>query len=220
MSRSRLALLGGPAFFISWFVAAQILYFASGGTTDGGPLPGPDEFPAVVLSNRSSVYAGATLLAVAGVFLLWFAAGLRDRVRSDRGLDLIGPLGAATVAVLVFLEAGLVAASVRIAESAPEASWTVDQLSGAVGFESFLTSLLGAVAAAGVIVAADQNTISKWFWRVTIVIGVILSVAGVLEGFDLIPAGRFAIIFGLWVAIAGFALQASPQQAAEHFDRT
>jgi len=30
--------MGGPAFFISWFAAAQILYFGSGGTTDGGPF--------------------------------------------------------------------------------------------------------------------------------------------------------------------------------------
>ncbi len=63
MSPSRIALLGGPAFFILWFIGAQILYFAGGGTTDGGPLPGPNEYPAVALSNRSGIHTGATLLA-------------------------------------------------------------------------------------------------------------------------------------------------------------
>ncbi len=70
MSRSRIALLGGPVFFVLWFIGAQIVYFARGGTTDGGPLPGPSEYPEVALSNQSSMNTGATLLVLAAAALL------------------------------------------------------------------------------------------------------------------------------------------------------
>ena len=206
MSPSRIALLGGPVFFMLWFVGAQILYFARGGTTDGGPLPGPSEYPEVALSNRSGIHTGATLLVVAAAALLWFAAGLRHRVRSEGGVGLVAALAAAGVAMLLILEAALVVASVDIAQETPGISWAIYQLSVAVGFESFITTVLGAVTVTAVIATLSRDTVSKWFWWFTVVVGVVLTVTGILEGLGIFPDGRFAIFFGLWAFVAGFAL--------------
>ncbi len=206
MSPSRIALLGGPVFFMLWFVGAQILYFARGGTTDGGPLPGPSEYPEVALSNRSGIHTGATLLVVAAAALLWFAAGLRHRLRSEGGVGLVAALAAAGVAMLLILEAALVVASVDIAEETPGISWAVYQLSGAVGFESFITTVLGAVTVTAVIFTLSRDVVSKWFWWSSAVFGVVLTATGILEALGISPDGRFAIFFGLWAFVAGFAL--------------
>lgn len=206
MSPSRIAPLGGPVFFILWFVGAQILYFARGGTTDGGPLPGPSEYPEVALSNQSGIHTGATLLVMAAAALLWFASSLRDRIRSEGGVGLVAALGAAGVAMLLILEAALVVASVDIAEETPGISWAIYQLSVAVGFESFITTLLGAVTVTAVIATLNRDMVPKWFWWFTAVVGVVLTVTGILEGMGIFPNGRFAIFFGLWAFIAGFAL--------------
>ena len=211
MSPSRIALLGGPVFFILWFVGAQILYFAGGGTTDGGPLPGPSEYPQVALSNQSGIRTGATLLVLAAAALLWFAAGLRHRVRSEGGVGLVAALGAAGVAMLLILEAALVVASVHIAEETPGISWAIYQLSGAIGFESFITTVLGAVTVTAVIATLGRDTVSKWFWWFTVVVGVVLTATGILEALGIFPDGRFAIFFGLWAFVAGFALFADAE---------
>jgi hypothetical protein len=211
MSSRRISLLGGPVFFALWFVGANVLFFAVGGDTEESPLPGPDEFPEVVLTNEASMYLGATLLGLAGIALLWFGVGMKDRVGSGRGLDLVVVVATAAISVLLFIEAGLVTASVGLAEEAPEFSWMVHQLSGAVGFETFLGALVGGVAVTGVLAAADKNSTPRWFWWFTVAIGVILAVTGVLEGVNVIPPGRFAIFFGLWAAIAGLSLLTSPQ---------
>ncbi len=79
MSRSRVALLGGPAFFVPWFIGGTLLWSATGGE----PQAGRSEFPEVLLANQSGALAGATLLMLAGASILWFAAGIRDRTRSD-----------------------------------------------------------------------------------------------------------------------------------------
>ncbi len=194
-----------------WFVGAQILYFARGGTTDGGPLPGPSEYPEVALSNRSGIHTGATLLVVAAAALLWFAAGLRHRLRSEGGVGLVAALAAAGVAMLLILEAALVVASVDIAQETPGISWAVYQLSGAVGFESFITTVLGAVTVTAVIATLGRDTVSKWFWWFTVVVGVVLTATGILEALGIFPNGRFAIFFGLWAFVAGFALFADSE---------
>ncbi len=206
MSPSRIALLGGPVFFILWFVGAQIPYFARGGTTDGGPLPGPSEYPEVALSNQSGIHTGATLLVMAAAALLWFASSLKDRIRSEGGVGLVAALGAAGVAMLLILEAALVVASVDIAGETPGISWAIYQLSGAVGFESFITTVLGAVTVTAVIATLSRDTVSKWFWWFTVVVGVVLTVTGFLEALGIFPDGRFAIFFGLWAFVAGFVL--------------
>ena len=206
MSPSRIAPLGGPVFFVLWFVGAQILYFARGGTTDGGPLPGPSEYPEVALSNQSGIHTGATLLVVAAAALLWFASSLRDRIRSEGGVGLVAALGAAGVAMLLILEAALVVASVDIAQETPGISWAIYQLSGAVGFESFITTVLGAVTVTAVIATLNRDMVSKWFWWFTVVVGVVLTATGILEALGIFPDGRFAIFFGLWAFVAGFAL--------------
>jgi hypothetical protein len=216
VSPFRIALLGGPVFFMLWFVGAQILYFARGGTTDGGPLPGPSEYPEVALSNRSGIHTGATLLVVAAAALLWFAAGLRHRLRSKGGVGLVAALAAAGVAMLLILEAALVVASVDIAEETPGISWAVYQLSVAVGFESFITTVLGAVTVTAVIATLSRDVVSKWFWWFTAVVGVVLTTTGILEALGIFPNGRFAIFFGLWAFVAGFALFADAE--ASHRD--
>lgn len=210
MTLSRAALLGGPAFFILWFMGAQVLYFAGGGTMDESPRPAPGEFPAVLLANRSSAYLGATLLLLAGASLLAFAAGVRGRLGSVRGLELLAVLATAGIAMLLVLEGGLVIASVDMAASKAEFAWLVDQLSGAVGFESVGTSFLGAAAVIGVLAAVPRKTVPRWFWWLSLVFGVVLAMGAILEGLAVVPGGRFSILFGLWVAIAGFALMSDP----------
>jgi hypothetical protein len=210
MSRSRVGLLGGPVFFVLWFIGAQTLFFATGGTMDESPLPTPVEFPSVVLTHQSSVFLGATLLLSAAAALLWFAAGLRDRAGSTSALGLVAVLGATGVAILLVLQGGLAVASVNIAEDTPESSWLVFKLSGAVGFESLGSTFLGAVTVTGVLAASSRNTVPRWFWWLTAVFGAVLIVGAILEGFGVVPDGRFPIFFGLWAFIAGFALLADP----------
>ena len=107
------------------------------------------------------------------------------------------------------LQAGLVIEAAAIVEEAPDLGWTVYQLSSAVGYESFMTPLLGAVTLIGTLVAIQRGSMRRWFWWLTAVIAPALTVGGILEGLGVLP-GRFAIFFGLWAFIAGFALSAEP----------
>jgi hypothetical protein len=206
MSRTRIALLGGPLFFFVWFTGATFVWSAVGGESPADR----SEFAEVVLSNQSSAYAGGTLIVFAAAMLLWFAAGLRERIRPLHGVGLVAVLGTAGVAMLLLLQGGLVIEAVAIAEEAPDLSWTIYQLSSAVGYESFMTPLLGAVVLSGVLVAAQRGTLRTWFWWLTAVVAVVLAVGGTLEGLDVVPNGRFAILYGLWALIAGIALSATP----------
>lgn len=210
MSRSRMTLLGGPVFFVLWFIAANVLHFAKGGDSAGSPLPGPAEFPGVVLANESSMYLGATLFVLAGIALLWFGVGLTDRVGSGHRLELVVVVSAAAVSILLFIEGGLVAATAVVAAEAPEMSWTIDRLASTVGFETFISTLLGAAVMGGLIIASTQERIAKWLWWLTLVFASVLTVAGTLEGLGVVPSGRFSIFFGLWAVIAGLSLTSSP----------
>jgi hypothetical protein len=207
-SPARIALLGGPAFFVLWFIGATFLWSATGGESQAEQT----EFPEVLLSNESGAYAGATLLMLAGVSILWFAAGIRDRIRSEHGVGLVSILGTAGVAMLLILQAGLAIEAVAIAGETPDASWTVYQLSNALGYESFMTPLLGAVTLTGFIAATERAEMRR-FWWLTVVFAAVLIVGGILEGLGVTPDGRFAIFFGLWVFIAGFKLSVSPTAA-------
>lgn len=206
MSRTRIALLGGPLFFVLWFVGANLVWSATGGDIQADR----SDFAEVFLSNQSSAYAGGTLLVFAAASLLWFAAGLRGRIRLGHGVDLVAALGTAAIAMLLVLQGGLVFESVAIIEEAPDLSWTIYQLSSAVGYESFMAPLLGAVVLGGVLVAIEGGSMRRWFWWLTAVIAAALTLGGTLEGLDVVPNGRFAIFFGLWAFIAGFALSADP----------
>jgi len=206
MMSVRLSLFGGPLFFALWFVGAQVLYFASGGGPNGEPAPSASAYPEAVLSNQSGVNGGATLLVLAAVSLLLFAVGLRERTGSKSGLGLFPVLAMSGVSVLLILQAGLVVGSLQLADQAPAAAWNLRELSGSLGFESFITSLLGGFALAGVILTTGSG-FSRWFWWFTVVFTVILTVGGLLEGLGITPAGRFSILFGLWAFVAGFALQ-------------
>jgi hypothetical protein len=209
MSRSRIALLGGPAFFVLWFVGATFLWSATGGESQAER----SEFPEVLLSNESGAYAGATLLMFAGVSILWFAAGIGEQIRSEHGVGLVSTLGTAGVAVLLILQAGLAIEAVVIAEETPDTSWTVYQLSNALGYESFMTAFLGAVTLTGFIAATNRSTMRRWFWWLTVVFAAVLIVGGILEGLGVTPDGRFAIFFGVWVLVAGLTLSVSPTAA-------
>ena len=193
-------------FFFLWFVGASIVWSAVGGETPAVR----SEFAEVVLSNQSTAYVGGTLLVVAAVSLLWFAAGLREKTRPEHGIGVITTLGTASIAMLLILQAGLVIEAAAIAEEAPDMAWTIYQLSSAVGYESFMTSLLGAVALSGAMVAIPGGTMRRWFWWLTAVFAVALTVGGTLEGLGVVPNGRFAIFFGMWAFIAGIALFANP----------
>ncbi len=206
MSRTQIALFGGPLFFVLWFVGASLVWSAAG----GDPPASRSEFAEVVLSNQSSAYAGGTLLVLAALSLLWFAAGLRERTRPGHGIGVITALGAGSVAILLILQAGLVVEAAAVVEEAPDLGWTVYQLSHAVSYESFMTSLLGAVTLIGTLVAIQRGAMRRWFWWLTAVIAAALTVGGTLEGLGVLPTGRFAIFFGLWAFVAGFALSAEP----------
>ena len=206
MSRRRIALLGGPVFFALWFVGAQVLFFASGGGVNGESVPNAAEYPEAVLSNQPAVNSGSTLLVLAATSLLWFTVGLRNRIRSRDTLDLFPVLAITGVAVLLILQAGLTIGSMQIAAQAPELSWQIRELSGILGFESYITSLLGGFTLTAVAVNA-RSAVSRGFWWFTVVLAGILTLGGLLEGLGVTPAGRFSILFGLWALIAGFALQ-------------
>ncbi|MFB3099529.1 MAG: hypothetical protein ACE1ZX_05800, partial [Acidimicrobiia bacterium] len=49
-------------------------------------------------------------------------------------------------------------------------------------FESFITTALGAVTVTAVLATLSRDTVSKWFWWFTVVVGVVLTVTGILEG--------------------------------------
>jgi hypothetical protein len=112
--------------------------------------------------------------------------------------------------MLLVLQGGLVFETLAIIEEAPDLSWTIYQLSSAVGYESFMTPLLGAVVLSGVLVAIERSAMRRWFWWLTAVIAAALTVGGTLEGLGVVPSGRFAIFFAIWAFIAGFALSADP----------
>ena len=97
-----------------------------------------------------------------------------------------------------------------IVEEAPELSWSIYQLSNAVGYESFMTPLLGAVTLSGTLVAIQRGAMRRWFWWLTALIAAALTVGGMLEGLGVVPNGRFAVFFGLWAFIAGVALSVEP----------
>jgi hypothetical protein len=112
--------------------------------------------------------------------------------------------------MLLILQAGLVVEAASVVEETPDLGWTVYQLSHAVSYESFMTSLLGAVTLIGTLVAIQRGAMRRWFWWLTVVIVVALTVGGTLEALGVVPNGRFAIFFGLWAFIAGFALSDEP----------
>jgi hypothetical protein len=184
----------------------MLVWSATGGETRSDR----SDFAEVVLSNQSTAYAGATLLVFGAASLLWFAAGVRERTRPAHGIGLITALGTGSVAILLVLQGGLVFEAAAIASEEPDLAWTIYQLSGAVGYESFMTPLLGAVTLSGVLVATQRSTMRRWFWWLTAVIAAALTVGGTLEGLGVVPNGRFAIFFGLWAFITGFALSADP----------
>ena len=175
-------------------------------------MPSADQYPAAVLSNQSGVHVGATLLVLAAVGLIWFAGGLRARIGSRHQLDVVPVIAISGVVILLILQAGLTVASLDFAEQAPDTSWNLHKLSGALGFESFMTSLLGGMALAALVVTADRSSVSTWFWWFTVAFAAILTVGGLLEGVGATPDGRFSILFGLWAFVAAFALQAGPAE--------
>lgn len=119
---------------------------------------------------------------------------------------------------MLILEAGLAIEAVTITEEARDTSWTVYQLSNALRYESFMTPLLGAATFTGFMAATDRSTMRRWFWWLTVAFATVLVVGGLLEGLGVTPDGRFAIFFGLWAFIAGFAL--AGHYAAEEPPRT
>ncbi len=98
-------------------------------------------------------------------------------------------------------------ASFNLAAEDPGMAWQLKELSEPLGFESFATPLLGATVLTAVVALADRSRLSTWFWWFTVAFAIFLAFGGLLEGFGVIPAGRFAILFGLWAFVAAFALQ-------------
>lgn len=206
MGRTRIALAAGVGFFIVWFVAGQILFFATGGSIDEGPLPGPTEYAAVAVENESNLMLGSTLLVVAAGLLLLFAGGLKARIGSSEDVLPAAVGGLVGVSLLLVVQAGLLAGSALVAAETPETAWVLYQQSTVLGFESFIVTLLGAVTVVVVSVVASTNTVPSWYWWTTLGVAGLLSVSGILEGTGVIPNGRFSIIFGLWVLLSGVTL--------------
>ena len=107
-------------------------------------------------------------------------------------------------------------ASLNLAAEDPEMAWQIKKLSDSLGFESFATSLLGATVLTAVVALADRSRLSTWFWWFTVTFAVLLAFGGLLEGFGVVPDGRFAILFGLWAFVAAFALQSDPVDKAAY----
>lgn len=185
------------------------MFFASGGGVNGESLPNAAEYPEAILSNQLGINSGSTLLVLAAITVLWFAVGLRSRIPSSDGLAMFPVLAIGFVAGLLILQAGLAVGSSVIADHSPETAWSFYELSGTLGFESFVATLLGG-AAISTVAATGRSSLSRWFWWLTTLFAVLLTVGGLLEGFGVTTAGRFAIFFGIWAFVAGFALQARP----------
>ena len=209
MERMRVALAAGVGFFVVWFIAGQILFFATGGDIDESPLPGPAEYASVAIENESGLMLGSALLVVAAGLLLFFAGGLKARVGSSDDVLPAAVGGLVGVGMLLVLQAGLLVSSSLVAAEAPETAWVLYQQSTVLGFESFIVTLLGAVTTGAVAMVASRHTVPSWYWWTTVGMAVLLAVTGLLEGTGVIPNGRFSIIFGLWVLISGATLAAT-----------
>ena len=95
----RAALLGGPAFFVVWFVAGNIKFFALGGDAP----PSQADFSSVIISSEAELRLGATMLVVAAGLLLIFGSALLSEVGRRHGLGLAASSGVFAIAVLLVL---------------------------------------------------------------------------------------------------------------------
>ena len=202
----RLTLLGGPAFFVVWFFAGQILFFALGGDVP----PSQAEYGSMAIANAADIRLGATMLVAAAGLLMIFGGALRSEVEKIHGLGLVAAGGAFAIALLLVLQGGLAFTSVELAAEAPHEAWLVAQLSDGVGFESFPVSLLAAVTLFAVAVVPGKASMASWLWWTTMALAIILVVGGILEGLGIVVSGRFSIFFGLWATTAGLALAIRP----------
>jgi len=195
-------LLGGPAFFVAWFTAAQTLYFGRGGEVQATRA----DYGSVAASHASEIRIAATMLVVAAGPLLLFGSALRSQMHAAALPGRVASGCVIVIALLLVVQGSLAYASLEIASEDPADGWLAIQLSDRLGFESFAVSLVAAMALLAAARALGKEQMTSWLWWTTNAAAVVLGVGGLLEGSGVVPAGRFAILFALWAAVAGSAL--------------
>jgi hypothetical protein len=165
--------------------------------------------------HRVGVVVGAFVLAFCGLFLLWFASGLRQRLRVAEGPE--GRLanvalggGVLLVAMLWVGSAALAAipAGVSIGGSKALTDADLGRFLPSIGFGSILIfAMFGAIALidATAVVIMRTGVLPRWFAWLGFVCGVVL-----LFGAVFLPV----IALPIWLVAASVVLYRQPEFAA------
>lgn len=174
-------------------------------------VPGPDAAASAVLdfyrssSERRLVHvAGAFLVPIAGISLLWFTAAVRHRVanlaaREDELLSTVQLLSAAVYVAMIFAATALLTApAIGVETGAMTPEDAASERSLLVVGDSIL--VVYALRAAGVFIAAGttravrSGLIPRWFAAVSYVIVLVLL-------FTVARVRMVTLLFPAWVAV-------------------
>jgi hypothetical protein len=190
---ARLAPLSGVVFFVLLVLGLLVL---------GGDTPDSDATTSKVVSfytaHRGQQQAAALVLAVAGVFLLWFVVVLREELRA-RSSDGFGTAVLAGGIVMVTGYVAMAGSHFAVADAAhkvqPAAAQALNAADGATWMVSYAGTLFLTVALAAAVFRLAL--LPRAFGYVAIVLVVAM----------LTPIGWIAwLLMSLWLAIAGIVL--------------
>jgi hypothetical protein len=182
--------------------------------------PDSDDPDAKILSwyadhgHRIGVIIGAFVLAFCGLFILWFASGLRQRLRLAEGPEgrlANVALGGGVLCVAMLWVGGAALAAVPAGESiggAPLSNADVARFFPSLGFGSILIfSMFGAIALidATSVVIMRTGVLPRWLAWLGFVCGVAL-----LFGVAFLPV----IALPIWLIASGIALIRHPAGTA------
>ena len=200
-------------------ILAAITFFV--GVVMASNSPDSDDNNAQIVSwyadhgHRVTVIVGAFILAFFGLFLLWFAAGLRERLRLAEGAEgrlANVALGGAVLCVALVWMGGAALAAIPAGQSLGGANaLTVSDVGRylpSAGFGAILLfGMFGAIALidATSVVIWRTGVLPRWLAWLGFVCGVVL-----LFGVIFLPM----IAFPIWLIAASIVLYRRPQTAA------
>jgi hypothetical protein len=218
-SSRRIAGLAGIAFVVLFLVA-----FVGLTPTDGVPDSGdtPQKVAAYVQEHRNTLLAGYAVLALSGLAIILFIAGLLVTLRRD-GAE---TLWVVTAAVGGLISGGTFLAGLALLEASafrPASDPQIQQALRDAGFLAFNTSGIGLAALVGAL-ALSSNRVA-WLGGWTLPFGLVVAVlqalgAATLKGDGAMsPEGVVAVIaavsFAVWaLVISVLALRAPEGEVA------